>query len=363
MKIKQNSHGNFSSKKILAAAISIFFCALNFSCSKENPEKKIERESTIELKKMLERDGELSEKSRYAIMNQLASKMLEEGASDELLLLLTEFVEKNPRDKYNSYWLLMCAYSYIEMGQEKVAEYYFERILRCYDDLVVKGQSIHFLCLERLVQISENSESRISYFNTLMSRFPEKVSLTEMYARLASEYERLGDWTRALRMYKTFLAQRDAGSIQIMDMRDIYNHARSLIVFDNSPKNWMFKSLDELSDAVKSAITRNQGPRLDAIRSKANFFTVSGRSSEGTRNSQASFSIQNYMHGNRINFSEELLAGENANEAYLRTSGWTEFAPEWCFYFRKVNFPAEPKVHGTWEWAGIYMGDSFKSKK
>ncbi len=363
MKIKQNLYGKISTKKILATVISIFFCALNFSCSKESPEKKIGRKSTVELKRMLERGGELSEKSRYAIMNQIASKMLEEGDTDELLLLLTEFVETNPHDKYNSYWLLMCAYTYIEMGQEKVAEYYFERILRCYDDLVVKGQSIHFLCLERLIQISENPENRISYFNTLMSRFPEKVNLTEMYARLANEYERLGDWTRALRMYQTFLAQRDAGSIQIMDMRDIYSHARSLIVFDNSPKNWMFKTLDELSDAVKSAITRNQGTRLDAIHSKANFFTVSGRSNEETRNVQTNFRIQNYMHGNRILFSEELLAGENANEAYLRTSGWTDFAPEWYFYFRKVNFPAEPKVHGTWEWAGIYMGDSFQSKK
>ena len=363
MKIKQKSHKKFPAKKILAATISIFFCMLNFSCSKKISGKKIELESTIELKKMLERGDELSEKSRYAIMNRLASKMLEKGETDELSLLLTEFVERNPRDKYNSYWLLMCAYFYAEMGQEKVAEYYFERILRCYDDLVVKGQSIHFLCLERLVQISENPENRIGYFNTLMSRFPEKVSLTEMYARLANEYERLGDWTRALRMYQTFLAQRDAGSIQIMDMRDIYNHARALIIFDNSPKNWMFKTLDELSDAVKSAISRNQGPRLDAIRSKANFFTVSGRSGEGTRNSQASFSIQNYMHGNRINFSDELLAGESANEAYLRTSGWKEISPEWYFYFRKVNFPAEPKVHGTWEWAGIYMGDPFQSKR
>lgn len=363
MKIKRNFHGTLSAKTILAAAISIVLCALIVSCSKKNPEKNAGRSSTLELKKMLEREEGISEKSRYAIMNALASNMLKEGATDELILFLTESVERHPRDKYNSYWLLMCAYFYIEMGQEQVAEYYFERILRCYDDLVVKGQSIHFLCLERLVQISENSENRIAYFNTLMSRFPEKVSLTEMYARLANEYERLGDWTRALKMYQTFLAQRDAGSIQIMDMRDIYNHARALIVFDNSPKNWMFKTVDKLSDAVKSAITRNQGTRLDAIRSKANFFTVSGKSNEGTRNSQASFRIQNYMNGNRIRFSEELIAGESANEAYLRTSGWTEFSPEWYFYFRKVNFPAEPKVHGTWEWAGIYMGDSFQSKK
>lgn len=363
MEIGQISHKKFLAKKILATALSIFFCATIFSCSKQNPKKNAWHESALTLKKMLEREGEISEKSRYAIMNQFATKMAEEGAIDELVLFLTEFVEKNPRDKYNSYWLLMCAYFYMEMGQEKVAEYYFERILRCCEDLVVKGQSIHFLCLEHLSQISENPESRISYFNTLMSRFSEKVSLTEMYVRLANEYERLGDWTRALKMYKTFLAQRDAGSIQIMDMRDAYNHARELTVFDNSPKNWMFPTLNELSDAVKSAITRNQGPRLDAIRSKANFFTVYEKGGETDPSKQASFLIQNHIHGNQIRFSDELIAGKSANEAYLHTSGWTEFSPEWYFYFRKVNFPSEPKVHGTWEWAGIYMDDPFQSKK
>ena len=26
-------------------------------------------------------------------------------------------------------------------------------------------------------------------------------------------------------------------------------------------------------------------------------------------------------------------------------------------YFRKVNFPLDPDIHGNWEWAGIYMGE------
>jgi len=25
-----------------------------------------------------------------------------------------------------------------------------------------------------------------------------------------------------------------------------------------------------------------------------------------------------------------------------------------------VNFPADPKVHGNWEWAGIYFGEKMQ---
>ncbi|MCI6442425.1 MAG: tetratricopeptide repeat protein, partial [Spirochaetia bacterium] len=44
-------------------------------------------------------------------------------------------------------------------------------------------------------------------------------------------------------------------------------------------------------------------------------------------------------------------------EAYLRTTGWSNYVNVWYLYFRKVNFPADPEIHGRWEWAGIYYGE------
>ena len=343
---------------ILKAAAAICLAAFLISCGNGNSAKiKQDKQIQKELEALLQDPTDSSENRRYAIINKISAKWLADQKYNDLILYLTDHVERNPDDKYNAYWLLMTAYAYIQMRQDRVAEYYFERIIKNYPDLRVKDQSVHFLCLERLIQISTNHENRIQYFNTLINRFPSNVSITEMYVRLAREYEQIGEWTKALKTYTLFLEQPDASSIQITDMHDIYNYARNMIDFNNSPKNWTFKTLDELANAVKTAIYRYQPRKLDEYRSKVNFFTVSWRQDDSIPTGSVDFSMLNYMHGNRITVTEELIPGPTINEAYLKSKGWTLAVPTWYFYFRKVNYPANPEIHGTWEWAGIYIGE------
>jgi hypothetical protein len=73
----------------------------------------------------------------------------------------------------------------------------------------------------------------------------------------------------------------------------------------------------------------------------------------------AEFNLSDFMRGNRIRYETELDAGSNANEAYLRTWGWSQYISVWYFYFRKINFPLDPEIHGRWEWAGVYYGEKF----
>lgn len=345
-------------KNIAKIAALVCLLATLFSCGNSNSAKtKRDKQIQKELEALLRESTDSSENRRYAIINKISAKWLADQKYDNLILYLTDHVERNADDKYNAYWLLMTAYAYIQLRQERVAEYYFERIINNYPDLKVKDQSVHFLCLERLIQISTNHENRIQYFNTLINRFPSNVSITEMYVRLAREYEQIGEWTKALKTYTLFLEQPDASSIQITDMRDIYNYARNLIDFNNSPKNWTFKTLDALASAVKEAIIRYQPRKLDEYRSKVNFFTVSWRQDDSIPTGSVDFSMRNYMHGNRITITDELIPGPSINEAYLKSKGWTLAVPTWYFYFRKVNYPANPEIHGTWEWAGIYIGE------
>ncbi len=299
----------------------------------------------------------ITPESRYAIINRIASKLLADRKYNDLILYLSNYVEHNPNDKYNAYWLLMTAYAYIQTDAEPVAEYYFDRIIKNYPDLMVKGQSLHFICLQHLIQISTNPDNRIKYFNQLINKFPSNISITEMYMRLAREYETIGEWDQAMKTYRLFLDQPDSSSIQIAGIPDAYNYTKTLIDFNNSPKNWTFKTLEELENAVKTAITRYQPGKLDTYRSKVNFFAVSWKQDENAAAGQVGFSMKNFMHGNKIRFNKELTPGPTPTEAYLRTTGWTKTVPTWYFYFREVNFPADPEIHGTWEWAGIYIGD------
>ena len=251
----------------------------------------------------------------------------------------------------------MTAYAYMSSGAEPVAEYYFDRILQGYQDLLVKGNSVHFICLQNLIQISKTPRNRIRYFNDLINRFPANVSITELYLRLALEYEKESEWNEALKAYSIFLAQPDASTIQISGEPNAYKKARQLVGFSNSPKDWTFESLDALESAVKRAIQNYDWRSLDKYKAKVNFFSMSWKQDEMDPNAQEEFSMRNFMRGNRVRFAKELDSDSNSNEAYLRTWGWSQYVSVWYLYFRKVNFPLDPDIHGNWEWAGIYMGE------
>ena len=59
----------------------------------------------------------------------------------------------------------------------------------------------------------------------------------------------------------------------------------------------------------------------------------------------------------RIHYNRDLDRDSNTREAYLRTWGWSYRIKTWYLYFRRVHFPADPEIHGQWEWAGIYFGE------
>ncbi len=306
---------------------------------------------------MLLDDPVISAESKFSIINQIASLYKSENSAEDLILFLTDYVEKHPKEPYNAYWLLLTAHIYLEKGAEKVAEYYFDRIIQNYDDLLIKEKSIHVVCLQNLLKISTSPENRAGYFSRLITQYPNDVNITELYMRLAMEYELLGEWEQALKTYSSFLEQPDAATIQIPGIPDAYSKAKKLIDLNNSAKDWTFESLDALAKAVKDAISRNNFTALDRYRSKVNFFAMSWKQDETDDNSQKGFSMRDYGVGNRIRFSAELDESSNPNEAYLKTTGWSRYISVWYLYFRKVNFPLDPEIHGRWEWAGIYFGD------
>ena len=342
-------------KKIVILIPVLFIISL-FSCRKPDEPAYNLNQNQKELETLL-KNTTLSAEQKYAIVNQMANNLLQTGDFQETILFLNDWVENNPDDKYNAYWLLMTAYSYLSLNAEPVAEYYFDRILRQYTDLLVKGKSIHFICLQNLIQISKTPKNRIRYFKELINRFPKDINTTELYLRLATEYEKDSQWDLALKTSELFLNQPDATTIQIPGEPDAYKDALHLMDFNTSSKDWTFESLEELETAVKKAIQNYDWRKLDKYRSKVNFFSMSWKQDENDANSQTEFSMHDYMRGNRIRFADKLDDSSNENEAYLRTWGWSTYVNVWYLYFRKVNFPLDPDINGNWEWAGIYFGN------
>lgn len=346
--IKKSQIKNIILKILLASAFIFSGC-----------EKKSEQESKKLLAQMTSilKNENLTDESRYAVINRIANLYHSQNDNDNMIIFLTDWVENHPDDKYNAYWLYLVASCYLSGNAEPIAEYYYERILNNFPDLIVKGKSIHFSCLQHLIQISKSTENRILYFKRLISNFPQDVSITEMYVRLGREYENAGEWDEALKSYALFLDQPDSSAIQIAGIPDAYSRARQMVNFAKSQKDWTFESLDALETAVKNAISRYDWRSLDKYRTKVNFFAMSWKSSDSDTNALENFSMHNFMVGNRIRYSAELDESSTPTEAYLRTWGWSSYVNVWYLYFRKVDFPADPEIHGRWEWAGIYFGE------
>lgn len=349
-------------KKRLSVLFSIILLAAAGCSAKKDPKlataQKKMAATQIQLKSLLEKDN-LNAQSRFAVINSMADNLIAAKNYNQLVLFLTDWVERHPKDSYNTYWLFMTAYVYIQQGADPVAAYYFDRILQNYPDIMVKNQSVHFLCLQQLIRITTRPADRIKYFNELITRFPSNVSITELYIRLALEYEKEGEWDQALKACSLFLEQPDAATVQIPGVPDAYASARQLVDFNNSPKDWTFESLPALENAIKKAIASYDWRSLDKYKSKVNFFAMNWNQDGTDASEQEEFSMRNFMHGNSLHFNTDLDDTSNPNEAYLKTWGWSQYISVWYLYFRKVNFPVDPEIHGRWEWAGIYFGEKF----
>ena len=84
-------------------------------------------------------------------------------------------VARDPEGQYNARHLLTIAWAYSRQGADDVAELYYDRVLKNFPDLTVNGESIHFACLRRLIELSDNSARRIDFRRELIARFPEKT--------------------------------------------------------------------------------------------------------------------------------------------------------------------------------------------
>jgi hypothetical protein len=293
---------------------------------------------------------------RFAVIREIANVYLRLKEYDKLIYFLTSRINKFPEDPYNAYYLLMTAHAYMLQEAEPVAALYFDLIIKNYPDLTIGDQSIHLACLNQLISLTNNPEQQVWYYQELISRFADKIDLGIAYFMLAQSYERIGDWNGAIQAYTQYLPY--VGTI-VPGFSNADSYAKQLVDFNNSPKDWTFENVNALVSAITAALDGGSSARLRLYMAKVNFFARSWEQEDADNSGMAEFNLSDFMRGNRIRYADKLDAGSNANEAYLRTWGWSQYISVWYLYFRKIYFPPDPDIHGRWEWAGVYYGEKF----
>ena len=293
---------------------------------------------------------------QFAAAREIANIYARLKEYNRLVHFITARAINNPDDQYNSYYLLMAAYAYLQMGAAPVAAQYFDLIVKNYPDLAINGESIHLACLRQLIELAAKPEQQVFYYQELISRFPDKINLGTAYFKLGQAYERIGEWGSAIKAYTQYLPY--TGTI-ISGFPNADTYAKQQVDFSKSSKDWTYENLPALLRAVRSALDEGSPYRLRRCQAKVNFFARSWEQEETDVVGMADFSLSDFMRGNRIRYADKLDEASNATEAYLRTWGWSDYIPIWYLYFRKIYFPSDPEIHGRWEWAGVFYGEKF----
>ena len=294
------------------------------------------------------------EEGHFAVVREIAHNYVMQQEYSRLINFLTSLVNENPHDPYNTYYLFMTAIAHMQEEAYPVAALYFNLIIKNYPDLKVLDESIHLACLNHLISIVDNADQRVWYYEELIQRFPDSIDLGITYFLMAQAYEQIGEWNKAVQAYIQFLPYVGTN---VPGFPNADTYARQLVDFHNSPKNWTYESLDSLLIAIKNALDSGSHVRLEQCRAKVNFFARTWEQQDTDDRGMVDFHLADFMRANRINYAAQLDTDSNANEAYLRTWGWSLHMSTWYLYFRKINFPIDPEIHGRWEWAGIYYGE------
>ncbi|MCL2720257.1 MAG: tetratricopeptide repeat protein [Treponema sp.] len=316
---------------------------------------KEQRSELLELFRLLEQELPGSE-GEFAVTREIAANYARMKDYDRLIHFLNARTIDNPANPYNGFYFLMVAHSFIQQDSKPIAALYFDMIVKNYPDLIINDESIHLVCLRNLIDLNMNPEREVWYYKELISRFPDKIESGIAYFMLGQACEKVGDWNGAIQAYTNYLPY--TGTI-IPGFSNADQYAKQQVDFSRSQKDWTFESLPALRRAVEDALTDGNARVLSQYQAKVNFFARSWEQIETDDMGMTRFNLSQFMYGNQIRFATTLDASSNANEAFLRTTGWSLTLNTWYLYFRKIYFPQDPEIHGRWEWAGIYYGEKF----
>ncbi len=294
---------------------------------------------------------------RAVAIERLAGFLLIESGPRPLIAYLTNYVERNPKDKYGGLYLYIVAQSYMETGAHALARYYYERVVTGYSDVRSGGISLRKAALEQLVNLSPDPESRVLHYRTLLDEYGDEVDRGLLYYRLAENLALLGEWESVYAAYRQVLRHPD---LDVPGRPDAYRQIRERVDFYDSRRDWTLPTVEDLRRTITWALVNRDTATLSRYQAGVNFFTRSWEQDFDDPNTMPVWNLGAILRltPRALSIDREVDMNAEGTEAFLWTYGWGGLRIRtWYLYFRRVHFPPDPEIHGTWEWAGVYLGE------
>jgi len=296
---------------------------------------------------------------RAAAVDRVSEFLFRETSPERLISYLTTVVVDHPDDPFGALYLYLVGQTYLARGADPLAEYYFERVVHGYADVEFKGVSIRRASLEQLVRLTADPEKRAQYYQRLLDEFSDQIDVGLAEYRLAQAYGEYGEWDLAYDLYRDFLRHPET---VVPGKPEAHRVISEQVDFHDSAKNWTVPSLEDLRGAIAWSIRQKNVNSLLRYRAKVNFFTRTWEQDADDPNTEPDWELGQLLVNSRtISVSATAEIDSNGDEAYLYTYGWGLRIKTWYLYFRKVDYPPDPSIHGNWEWAGIYLGERVQS--
>lgn len=292
-----------------------------------------------------------------ATVQRAASETGRHHGSARMVAFLADHVQSFPQDPAAALYLFTMAQQFATDTEAlPVVRSYLRRALYAHPDIRIEGESIHRRAARSLFFVTDDPHERIAVHNLLQTRFRDRAAIPDYQYLVGQAYAATGDWEQAYASFERVLALnpepiRGAGDPRRAVLRELG--------LRNSSRDWVVRDLPTLVTRIKSALANQDVAALSRLRADANFFAMSWQQDEFDPNSRvASFNPSAFLSRSRVRFDRDLHPRSNASEAYLRTFNWSHRISTWYLYFRRVHYPADPDIHGGWEWAGILFGEA-----
>ncbi len=292
---------------------------------------------------------------RATAVHQLSKHLIDKRGTRPLIVYLGTYTEQNPDDPYNGFYLYLAGQAYLADGSPELAVHYFERVVDLYPAVHLADLSLRESALYELVRLSTDPEQRARYYRLLIEEFPEAENRGLLYYRLAENLAMLGEWDAVYAAYAEILRYTN---LEVPGEPDAYREIQDRLEFHNSSKNWTLPTVEDLRRTITWALVNKDTRTLARYQAQVNFFTRSWEQDFDDPNASPDWNIGELLRvTRRLSIRPEVDLDADGDEAYLYTFGWGLRIRTWYLYFRQVDYPPDPAIHGTWEWAGIFLGE------